>query len=44
MRPNDLLQAEVLTQAASAKRLGIAQPHGNPSERLYSETKAALQA
>ncbi len=27
MRLNDLLQAEGLTQAAAAKRLGIAQPH-----------------
>ena len=27
LRLNDLLQAEGLTQAAAAKRLGIAQPH-----------------
>ena len=27
MRLNDLLQAEGLTQAAAAKRLGMAQPH-----------------
>ena len=27
MRLNDLLQGEGLTQAAAAKRLGIAQPH-----------------
>lgn len=27
MRLNDLLQAEGLTQAAAAKRLGVAQPH-----------------
>jgi len=27
MRLNDLLQAEGLTQAAAAKRLGLAQPH-----------------
>jgi predicted XRE-type DNA-binding protein len=27
MRLNDLLQAEELTQAAAAKRLGMAQPH-----------------